>query len=696
MLQISSDENVLENPSKVSLGATVRETSVDFAIWLPDATAVTLILDNADFSSQEFAMAKRENDIWFANIPDAKIGMTYQFRAEFSNGETKIFNDPRARQLSSSSDGKSLIATDDFDWQNDANFVPEKPEKQIIYELHLGTFSRNDPATPGNFQTAREKFAYLKTLGVNMLEILPVTSMLGGAGWGYAPVNLFAVEENYGGPHALREFICDAHQNGFGVILDVVYNHIHPAANLPDAYFFARNDSPAIASEANESSENHENAMNNSSDPAFANPDNSTPNNSANSTNFRDTPWGPRFDYTRAEVQDFLTDNIAMWLRDFHADGLRLDFTLGIRQQDPSRDDFANGIPGGWEILQKINQIAKQVKPSSRLIAEDNGANDYLTKNLADGGAGFDSQWGVSFPRALRAVLQNTFAKNDDLHPESRDESPENFAKNNSPLTNNPDFANNFHLFLTEFSRTFNNNFLQKINFAESHDTAALSNGGQRLAKSFDPADPTSILAKQKTLLAAALVLTAPGTPMLFAGQEFLANSGWSAHDALDWDDTEKFASIVAAHRDLINLRKNAFANSGGLTENFFRELFRDENQGIFFFQHGEIQPVVIIANFSANPIANFKVPPSAEIFAKNSSAAVPSAPVETQDSNSAEKSLTENPKNNSRENLNWQIIFNSSWTGYSPDFANLPLTEINSAANFDLPPFCVLLLAKN
>jgi len=582
--------------TKFKLGTTVYKKFVDFALWLPDATAVTLILDNADFSAQEFTMTVTDDDIWTLRLEEAKVGMAYQYRAQSNDGTIKIFSDPRAHQLSSA-DGKGIIADTTFDWGSDDDFVLPSTNEQVIYELHIGTFNQPDQATPGTFLTAIEKLDYLQNLGINMIEILPVTAMLDGFGWGYAPIGLFAVEENYGGPHGLKEFVKAAHQRGMGVIIDIVYNHMHPYCNLPEAYFFT--------------------------------------------DGLRDTPWGPRLNYTRPEVQEYMTDNIAMWLSDYHADGMRLDFTVGVRQIDMSYDDPQHEIPGGWQILQSLTRVAHHTKPHARIIAEDNGANNYLTKNIRAGGAGFDAQWNVEWPRALDVALGTTGG------------------------------AGNFGELINEMNRYYNGDFLEKIVYAESHDTAALANGNRRIARDFNSENPAAPNARAMTILAGALALTAPGAPMLFQGQEMVSRDGWSAQDPLDWRDAEKFSGIVEAHKHLIALRRNIFGGTGGLSENSWYEVLRDETYKVLVYQRGDAEPVVVIANFSGAKISNYRFPQLANIACQPDK---------------------EGQLCNEQE---WMVRFNSSWKGYSTDTAEVKIDTIKAGDEIDLPPYVVLILTK-
>jgi 1,4-alpha-glucan branching enzyme len=575
---------------QVHLGIKTHKGFVEFVLWFPRAKSVTLVLDNEDFRSHDFPLTLDEGstDIWRARVKEAKIGMTYQFRVEQEDGKVVLMNDPRARQLSSSSNGKGVIADTVFDWGDDDKFIAPPRNEQVIYELHVGTFNQPDKATRGTFATVAEQFDILKRLGVNMLELMPVTSMLDGEGWGYAPVGLYSVEERYGGPHGLRQFIKAAHSHGFGVIIDIVYNHIHQSTDLPSAYFFEGD--------------------------------------------LYHTPWGPRFDYTKPEVRQYIEDSVAMWFNDFHADGLRVDFTLGMRQIDMTQDDIEHEIPNSWELLQNMNRAAHHSNPNALMIAEDNGKNEWLTKRIHEGGAGFDAQWGVELPRAI----------------------DEAFGTANTPSS--------FGALVHELHRYFNGHALQKITFVESHDTAAIANGNQRLARDFDPRNAAPGKASAMTMLASVIALTAPGAPMLFQGQVTVVNNGWSIYDPIDWPRVERFTNMITAHEHIIDLRKNIFGDSAGLTSNDFQLLLTDEPSKLLIYQRGldEAQPVIVVAYFGVETLSDRQLP----------------LPAGT-----------------------WKVRFNSSWHGYYPDAVNpaeeMLLDTVSADDTLQLPPYVVLILTK-
>ncbi|MDR1300556.1 MAG: alpha amylase C-terminal domain-containing protein [Candidatus Nomurabacteria bacterium] len=546
-------------------GSFTEKYYVEFCFWYEGARKVWLSLGDTDFEWHDHEMISVEPNIWETKVGSAKPGMQYRYKVELENGDSILVNDPYARQLTSSTNGNSVIVDEKFDW-GEQNFTPPARTRQIIYEMHIGTFNQPDDSTPGDFDSAIEKLPYLKDLGVNMIEIMPVTSMLDGQGWGYAPIHLFAVEEKYGGHYGLKKFVRAAHEAGMGVIVDIVYNHMHPNTDLPESYFF--------------------------------------------DGDLRNTDWGPRLNYTAPQVKRYLVDNIRLWIEEYRVDGMRLDFTLGVRSRRMDRDEVEDSIPGGWEILQKMTRVARSINRRAMMIAEDNGANTYLTKPISEQGAGFTAQWGVGFPRALRGA----FGINEEQ--------------------NLGDISN-------ELYRFYNDDWRQKIVFSESHDTAALANGNERLNDDFDIYDPLSRPSRQKMLLAAGITLTAPGIPMLFQGQESMQFAGFSALAPFNWRVAEHFGEVIAAHQHLIDLRLNKYGHTGGLAESEIDIIHTDEDNKILAYTRGGC---LVIANFGDKSFDNYEI----------------TTPF--------------------RGNLTAR--FNSSWNGYGEDFTNKIFDSVKPDGN--------------
>lgn len=303
---------------KKDVGAVVRKDGVSFRVWAPfaDSVAVTGAFNNWG----ETPLSSEQDGYWQGTVQGAQAGQEYKFIIRRGN-ETYWRNDPRALQLTVSS-GKSVIVRQGaFDWGED-NFMPPPAERQVLYELHIGTFSRPDEATIGTFRDAIKRLDYLAVLGVNMVELMPVVSMQMDYGWGYAPDYMYAVESLYGGRHGLLEFIKAAHVRGIGVVLDVVYNHF-AADNSLDLWRF------------DGWHEDHDGV--NGGGIYFYN-------------DWRmNTPWGARPDYGRPEVAQYLLDNVKLWLHDFHADGLRVDSTIYIRNAQGYDGASDTDLPDGWK-----------------------------------------------------------------------------------------------------------------------------------------------------------------------------------------------------------------------------------------------------------------------------------------------------------------------------------------------------------
>jgi 1,4-alpha-glucan branching enzyme len=245
------------------------------------------------------------------------------------------------------------------------------------------------------------------------------------------------------------------------------------------------------------------------------------------------TPWGDtRPDYGRGEVRQYIFDNAMMWLDDYQADGLRYDMTLYIRSVEASAKDL---IVEGWSLLQWINHEVQLRHPGKITIAEDLQNSEQLTLSHEFGGANFSSQWDAGFVHPIRTALIEIDDANRSM-PAVRD-----------ALLNQ-----------------YNQDVFQRVVYTESHDEVA--NGKQRVVSEIDPSEHPGRYAIKRSCLGAALVLTAPGIPMLFQGQEFLRDKWFRDDRPLDWQRAEEYAGIAAMYRDLISLRLNHEGHSAGLS----------------------------------------------------------------------------------------------------------------------------------
>lgn len=351
---------------KKDLGATLRHDGVLFRVWAPFAKSVMLVTNTYDETGTP--LESEQDGYWSVVVDKAEAGFSYQYLIQTDDGVLRR-NDPRARVLTAAEGGMSVVAAHDFDWGDDL-FMPVPKERQVYYELHVGTFNRPDASTPGTFETAIEKLDYLADLGINMIELMPVTTMSADHGWGYSTSHIFSVEPSYGGRHGLMQFVRAAHERGIGVIADVVYNHFS-STDLWQFDGWSENGRGGIY---------------------FYNDERG------------DTPWGARPDYGRPEVRQFFLDNVAMWLGEYRLDGLRLDSTIYMRNSLGLNDDPAHDIADAWALLGRMSTLAHKINPGAMMIAEDCSVNSYLTKPVKEGGCGFDAQWGLNFPHSMRAL----------------------------------------------------------------------------------------------------------------------------------------------------------------------------------------------------------------------------------------------------------------------------------------------------
>ena len=563
------------------LGSHLSGSGVAFRVWAPFADAVSVLI-NTDFSWNESLLKSEENGYWSGTVDGTKAGKSYKYRIHTRDGRVLERNDPRARQLTVSDNGDSVVIDPDYDWEDTVSPIIAK-EKRIMYELHIGTFNRPDAATIGTFYTAIEKLDYLQSLGVNTIELMPVTSMATSNGWGYAPNHIFSVENSYGGRRGLLDFIKACHKRGIAVVLDVVYNHFSTQTELWQFDGWSKNDRGGIY---------------------FYNDERG------------DTPWGGRPDYGRPEVRKFILDNVTMWLTEYHINGLRIDSTIYMRNSKGSDGGKATEIADAWSLLQDMAELAHKINPEVLMIAEDNSGNEYITKSISEGGAGYDAQWGLGFPYTLRSMLNIGGSQPDD-----------SLAK--------------------ELTHSYNGQGFQKVIFSDSHDTAA--NGAVRINEAATPGNADSVLARQFGLLANAITLTAPGIPMLLQGEEFVQEGNFNDWQMLDWAKTKQFAGIVLAHQHLIGLRLDAYGNTTGLTGPSINVFHQDnENRVIAYHRwlHGGVHDdVIVIANFNDQRFKSYEL-------------VLPIAGT-------------------------WQVRFNSSWKGYSPDFNETkPSTVTTDSSN--------------
>lgn len=516
-------------------------SGVAFRVWAPNASAVSVVGDFNDWDATVNAMVREDHGCWYAVVADAKPGSAYKY--EITCGSNKFHRiDPRVREVTNSV-GHGIVHDNDFDWQQD-NFEMPAWNELVIYETHIGTFNRDDGQAIGTFDVYRNQFDHLKRLGVNALKVMPIAEFAGDQSWGYNPAHPYAVESAYGGINGFKTFVREAHQAGFAVILDVVYNHFGPSdLDLWQFDGWSENEKGGIY---------------------FYNDHRSS------------TPWGDtRPDYGRGQVRSYLRDNAMMWLEDYHVDGLRFDMTLFIRSVDFTGHP---SIPDGYSLLQWINREVRNFKPSAITIAEDLQNEDHITKSTDHGGAGFSSQWDSHFVHPIRDVLIQ-------IDDHSRDME----KVRNAVL------------------HSYNDDWIQRVVYTESHDEVA--NGSSRIPSEVDANDTDAWHAQKRSTLGLALVLTAPGIPMLFQGQEFLEDGWFRDQEELDWSQAEDHSGIVGLTARLISLRLNREGVSRGLTGRHTDVFHVNQNDKVVAYRRWyDSDDCIVIANFANRHFQDYEI----------------------------------------------------------------------------------------
>ncbi len=328
-------------------GAVDHDGRVTFTLYAPGKQSVHVVGDFNNWRPDTDPLQEVDQGLWSIEKELPRGAFSYQF---LINGQ-QVICDPYARYVErdpGDAPRRAIVKPreDPYEWQHDAWSRP-RFEDLLIYELHIADFTPQR-----DFREAATRLEYLRDLGINAIELMPVFAVQENAGWGYTPTYLFAPNDDYGTPNELRWFIDEAHARGIAVILDIVL--AHTGTHHPFNQMYPYDQSPWYGEGP---AGGHEFAL-------------------------------PQLDYSKPATRSFAKDVLEYWLQDFHVDGFRFDYvkSIGVTQD-------GHGIP-------TLVAVARAIREHVFLIGEHLPEDPELMV-----GAGLNGAWHVRFTYAMKALL---------------------------------------------------------------------------------------------------------------------------------------------------------------------------------------------------------------------------------------------------------------------------------------------------
>ena len=348
-----------------------------FRVWAPRAKAVSVVGDFNFWDIEAHPMHKITDGIWEVFVPGGQPYDAYKFAVTGADGKLRYKADPYAFHAETRPGTSSKLYTiDGYEWKDDAwrSYRKEHPVYHAplnIYEVHLGSWRQRDNGDFIDYRDLAHQLApYVKELGFNFIELLPITEYPLDDSWGYQCTGYFAPTSRYGTPQDFMYFVDYMHQVGIGIILDWV-----PAHFCKDEHGLYEFDGSCCYEYEDKRKSEH-------------------------------LSWGTRvFDYARPEVKSFLLSSAAFWLKEYHIDGIRVDAVASMLYLDYDRPDgqWAPNIHGGKEnleaiaFLQELNKTAFTVNPDALMVAEESTAWPLVTRPADVGGLGFNLKWNMGW-----------------------------------------------------------------------------------------------------------------------------------------------------------------------------------------------------------------------------------------------------------------------------------------------------------
>jgi 1,4-alpha-glucan branching enzyme len=532
-----------------------------FAVWAPNASAVSVVGDFNGWQSDRHPLRARSDDsgIWEGVVAGVAAGALYKYHVSAaSSGFVGDKSDPYAFRTEAPPRTASVVWDLDYRW-NDADWLGRRAginslgAPWSIYELHLGSW-RRVPEEGDRYLTYRELAHavadYVSALGFTHVELLPVMEHPFYGSWGYQVTGYFAPSARYGTPQDFMYFVDHLHQRGIGVILDWVPSHFPT-----DAHGLARFDGTYLYEHADPRQGFH-------------------------------PEWSSSiFNYGRAEVRNFLASSALFWLETYHIDALRVDAVASLLYLDYGRR------PGEWipnrfgghenleavEFVKQLNLAVYRDHPDTQTIAEESTAWPMVSRPTYLGGLGFGLKWNMGW---MHDTLE--YFRHDPVHRKYH----------HSRLT--------FSLWYA-----FSENFVLPL----SHDEVVHGKGAL-IGKM--PGDEWQQFAGLRLLFG--YMWTHPGKKLLFMGGEFGQRREWHHDESLEWHVLQYplHAGVQRWVRDLNDLyRRTPALHELDFTTSGFRWLECEDAElsVIAFLRLDSAGTALLVAcNFTPVPRSGYRV----------------------------------------------------------------------------------------
>lgn len=555
------------------VGADYHDGTCDFSVWAPCHDHLSLLLGG----NERFEMEKAKDGYWTHTVDGLEANTTYMYPLDDKAAKP----DPASHFQPNGVFGPSAVIDHEaFTWQ-DNNWRGLDIKDLVFYEVHVGTFTPE-----GTFTAMQDRIKELSDLGINAIELMPVTQFSGKRNWGYDGVFPYAVQNTYGTPNDLKALVNECHLQGIALFIDFVYNHLGPEGNCLNEY-----------------------------GPYFP--------------STRMGRWGATINLDGPQsggVRNYFLENTLHWFSHYHIDGIRLDAVLSM--QDSSPKHFLQ------ELNEAVESFCEKTGKKFHLIAESGYNVPKVLTPKKQGGYGFDAQWLDDFQHALFAPITGE---------------KEGYYRNYGTLQDLIEVLSDAYVYVGgefDFKRRKPDESYRWIPadkfivFSQNHDQVGNRLLGDRL---------TSITGFEAAKLAAGLTVLSPYVPLLFMGEEYgetapfmfftdyqgkqlvgavregrkreFAEFHWKGEVAdpqsletfekskINWQQrySSKGKKIVAYYRALIQLRKkHPIFHSGA--ERQIKQLSSEGETLLFIHKQNKNSDAGIVANFS-NQQCSFAFP---------------------------------------------------------------------------------------